>query len=180
MRIVSVGFILKSRIVRLYSASMISHRQNGIPLSTITVVMLTNFILSIKDFLSVFVFNGGMFGIGLASALSHLAALLAGCWYFMRKDSLFRFSMEGVNAKMAAVITYSGSPIIVNQACFMLRVYVINQMLLSVYGTLAVAVYSVVSTIGNIFFSVGLGAGAITLMLASIFHSASHRSMASS
>ena len=128
------------------------------------------------DFLSVFVFNGGMFGIGLASALSHLAALLAGCWYFMKKDSLFRFSMEGVNAKMAAVITYSGSPIIVNQACFMLRVYVINQMLLSVYGTLAVAVYSVVSTIGNIFFSVGLGAGAITLMLASIFHSEEDRS----
>lgn len=45
----------------------------------------------ILDLLSVFVFHGGLFGIGLASGLSYLVALLVGIGFFLRKDCLFKF-----------------------------------------------------------------------------------------
>ena len=128
------------------------------------------------DILSVYVFHAGMFGIGLASSLSYLAALLAGIAYFMRSDCLFRFDKGSIKAETALKTAHAGSPIMVNQAGFMVRVYVINRLLLAVAGAYAVAVFTVISTIGNIIFSIGLGSGSVTLMLASIFYSEEDRS----
>ena len=43
------------------------------------------------DLISVYVFDAGMFGIGLASSLSYLAAFLVELGFFLKKDGLFRF-----------------------------------------------------------------------------------------
>lgn len=130
----------------------------------------------IFDLLSVYVFHAGMFGIGLASGCSFLAATLVGLVYFLRKDCPFKFSLKAINRRMALDITHGGSPIIVNQFFFMIRMYVINQILLITSGTVAIAVFSVICTVGNIIYSIGLGAGSITLMLSSIFYSEEDRS----
>ena len=46
------------------------------------------------DLLSVLVFNGGMFGMGLASSLSYYVAMLIGGTYFISKKSVFKFSRK--------------------------------------------------------------------------------------
>ena len=129
----------------------------------------------IFDLFSVYVFDAGMFGIGLASGISYLAATLVGITFFMKKDCTFKFEREGVSVKTSGAIAYGGNPVLVNQVFFMVRVYALNQILLAVSGTVAVAAISVISTIGSIIFSIGLGAGSIALMLASIFYSEEDR-----
>ena len=44
------------------------------------------------DLLSIFVFNGGMFGMGLASSLSYYVAMAIVGVYFLSKRCVFRFS----------------------------------------------------------------------------------------
>ena len=134
----------------------------------------------VLDLVSVYVFHSGMFGIGFASGVSYLTAtvvaLLASVrGYFLQKDCPFRFHLNAVHLKTMWDIAVGGSPILANQAFFTVRVYVMNQILLSVAGSVAVAALSVISTIGNIIFSIGLGAGSIALTLSSIFYSEEDR-----
>ena len=167
--ILGAPFYFLSQIMTPYL--QVAGKRKLILISTVTMTVTD----TVLDLLSVFVFHNGMFGIGLASALSYLAALAAGLVYFLRKDCMFRLDLKTVNVKTAVSIVHGGSPVIINQACFTVRIYVINQILLGVSGTDAVAVFSVVSTMGSIIFSIGLGAGSITLMLASIFYSEEDR-----
>ncbi len=167
--IIGAPFFFLSQILTPYLQSMGKRRLTLISVAAMTATDI------VFDLLSVYVFHAGMFGIGLSSGLSYLAAALTGIGYFMRKDCPFRFERRGVQFRMAAAIVHGGSPILVNQAFFMIRVYVLNQILLAVSGTVAIAALSVISTIGNIIFSIGLGAGSIALMLSSIFYSEEDR-----
>ena len=127
------------------------------------------------DLISVYVFHAGMFGIGLASSLSYLAAVLVGIGFFLKKDCPFRFRRIGLRGQSVVEIVKAGSPVIINQVCFTLRVYLINQILLVVSGTEAVAVFAVVNSLGNLFFSAGLGTGTVALTLSAIFFSEEDR-----
>ncbi len=167
---IGAPFFFLSQIMTPYLQLM---GKRKLTVTAVTVMTVTDIVF---DLLSVYVFHAGMFGIGLASSLSYLAALLVGLTYLLRRDCLFQFDRNGISVNTAIDIVREGSPIMVNQACFMLRVYVINRLLLAVSGTVAVAVFTIVSTIGNIVFSIGLGAGSVTLMLASILHSEEDRS----
>jgi len=127
------------------------------------------------DLVSVYVFHAGMFGIGLASSLSYLAAVLVGIGFFLKKDCPFRFRVKGLRGQTAWEISKAGSPVIINQICLTLRVYLINRILLVLSGTDGVAVYASVTSLGNLFFNVGLGTGTVALTLSSIFFSEEDR-----
>ena len=127
------------------------------------------------DFLAVFVFHTGMFGIGLASGISFLAATLVSLVFFVRRDCPFRFSRGTVRLRTAGAIVNGGSPSIINQFFFMIRMYAVNQILLVISGTVAVAVFSVFCTVGTVVFSICLGIGAIVLTLTSVFYSEEDR-----
>ena len=168
--IIGAPFYFLSQIMLPYMQIMGKRK-----LSTMSVVAtaVTDVVL---DVLSITVFHAGLFGIGLASSLSYLAAFLTGIAFFLKKGHPFRFKLKSVNFKIVKGIVFKGSPILVNQAFFTIRTYVLNLILLSVSGTIAVAAYSVVNTVGNIFFSIGLGAGGVAMMLGSIFYSEEDRS----
>lgn len=123
------------------------------------------------DLLNVCVFRGGMFGMGLASSISYYIALLIGGSYFLKKDSMFRFDVEGIKAKLCAGIAGHGIPTMVNQVSLVLLVFMINKLLLGVGGTISVAAYSIVTTISNLCYSFGSGIGSVTLMMSSMFYS---------
>lgn len=120
------------------------------------------------NLVSVYCFHAGMFGIGLASSLSYLAAFLVGLVFFLQKSCPFRFRRQGVRWQGAVEIVGGGSPVIINQICFTVRVFLLNRLLLAISGTDAVAVFATVSALGNVFFSVGLGTGTVALMLSSV------------
>ena len=123
------------------------------------------------DLLSQYVFHSGMFGIGMASGLSYLAALLVCVGFFLKKDCPFRLSMGGIRLKTALEILRAGSPVILTQIFYVIRIYASNLILLELGGIYAVASFSVISTLANIPYSVGLGAGNVAMLLASLFFS---------
>ena len=128
------------------------------------------------DLLDVFVFHGGTLGMGLASTLSYYIAFGIGVGVFLRKDCLFRFRRSLIRAKTCRELLSYGVPTVVNQISMVLLVFLLNRMLLEVEGTLAVAAYSVISTVGNICYCFGSGTGAVAMMLAAIFYADRDRS----
>ena len=122
------------------------------------------------DLLNVFVFHGSTLGMGLASTLSYYIAFFIGGSYFIRKDCMFRLRPRLFRGKLCRELAACGVPTVVNQISLVLLVFLLNRLLLSVEGTLAVAAYSVINTVGNICYCFGSGTGAVAMMLAAIFY----------
>lgn len=127
------------------------------------------------DLLNVFVFKGGTFGMGLASSLSYYAALLIGGTYFLKKDCLFRFRPKAIRLRRAGELLKYGVPTVINQLSLVALVFTLNKILLSVGANVAVAAYSVVSTVGNICYCFGTGVASVALLLSSVSYSEEDR-----
>lgn len=163
--ILGIPFFFLSQIMTAYLQAMGKQRLLVISVAAMTVTDVA------FDLLSVYVFNGGMFGIGVASGLSFLAAFAVGLVYFMSKECIFGFRMNAVRPSCVLDIARAGSPVLVSQSCYTVRVLFFNLMLLKIGGSVAVAAFAVITTIANLVYSIGVGAGSVTLMLSSIFYS---------
>lgn len=128
------------------------------------------------DLLNVFVFKAGTLGMGLASTLSYYIAVGVGVGVFLRKDCMFRFRPKLFRGETCRELASYGVPTVVNQISMVLLVFLLNRMLLDVEGTVAVAAYSVISTVGNICYCFGSGTGSVAMMLAAIFYADRDRS----
>ena len=128
------------------------------------------------DLLNVFVFKAGTLGMGLASTLSYYIAVGVGIGVFLRKGCMFRFRPKLFQRKTCRELASYGVPTVVNQISMVLLVFLLNRMLLDVEGTVAVAAYSVISTVGNICYCFGSGTGSVAMMLAAIFYADRDRS----
>ncbi len=128
------------------------------------------------DLLNVFVFHGGTLGMGLASSASYYIAFFIGAGFFVRKDCMFRLRAKLINGKTARELLSCGIPTVVNQISLVILVFLLNRLLLSIQGNLAVAAYSVISTVGNICYCFGSGVGSVAMMLGAIFYADRDRS----
>ncbi|MBQ6550425.1 MAG: ATP-binding protein [Lachnospiraceae bacterium] len=141
--------------------------QSGILVAAVLAMTVTDIAL---DLVNVFVVHGGMFGMGLASAISYYCALIVGGWYFFTKKCVFKFSLKQVSfAKMREMLA-GGLPSLINMAAGVVLVVVLNQILLGTGGALAVAAFSVISTIGNSANCVSTGINGVTLTLSGILY----------
>lgn len=122
------------------------------------------------DLLNVFVFHGGTLGMGLASTLSYYIAFGIGLGAFLRKGCMFHFRLRLFRRSICRELSSDGIPTVVNQISMVLLVFLLNRLLLAVEGTLAVAAYSVISTVGNLCYCFGSGVGSVAMMLAAIFY----------
>ena len=163
--ILGTPFVFLSQIMGAYLQTMGKHR---LLMGSVVAMTVSNIAC---DLASVLVFDGGMFGIGLATSLSYVVAFAVGIFSFLKKDCLCRFSTKGVSRAVMVEIVKEGSPFLVNQSFFTIRTYLFNRILLSISGSAAVAVLAVYATIENLIYSIGLGTGAVTLMLSSVFFS---------
>lgn len=123
------------------------------------------------DLLNVLVFHGGMLGMGLASSFSYYLALIVGLAYFFKKDCMFKLKLRSVTRKVSTKLMEYGVPTVINSLAMVVLVFTLNKILLSVGGNLAVASYSVISTVGNICYCFGSGVASVALLLSSIFFS---------
>ena len=123
----------------------------------------------IFDLLNVFVFHGGTFGMGLASSLSYYIAFAAALPVFLHKDCLFHLRFSSVRRSLCRELIGYGVPTVINQISLVLLVFVFNKLLLQVGQNLAVAAYSVISTVGNLCYCFGSGVASVALLLSSIF-----------
>ncbi len=125
----------------------------------------------IFDLLNVFVFHGGTLGMGLASSFSYYLALIVGLAYFFKKDCMFKVKLKSMKAKLCAELISYGVPSVINALAMVVLVFTLNKILLSVGGNLAVASYSVISTVANICYCFGAGVASVALLLSAIFYS---------
>ena len=128
------------------------------------------------DMLNVLVFNGGMLGMGLASALSYYAAMIVAGIYLFSKKSVFRFSRKSVKMRMIAALFSSGIPAGVNMLASVVLVFLMNRMLKNLDGSAALAAYTVILSIGNAANCITTGIGGVSLTLCGIFFHEEDRS----
>lgn len=125
------------------------------------------------DLVNALVLHWGMFGMGLASALSYYAAMAVAAVYFCSKKCIFRFSRKGIRKDTIADLFRSGIPAGVNMLASVILVYVMNQLLkampTAVHGG-AVAAYTVIMSIGNAANCITTGIGGVSLTLNGIFY----------
>lgn len=165
-----VGFIIGAPAF-LGAQIMVPYLQiSGARLRLVAAVAAMTVADVVFDLLNVFVLHWGTLGMGLASTLSYYIAFGIGLGLFLRKDCLFRFRRRLIRAKACRELTAYGVPTVVNQISMVLLVFLLNRLLLDVKGTLAVAAYSVISTVGNLCYCFGSGTGAVAMMLAAIFY----------
>lgn len=170
------GFIIGAPAFILAQISVPFLQMSGKRTILVTAVVSMTVADVVLDILNVTFFDGGMFGMGMASSISYYVALGIGLIAVFQKSFAFRFRFGNVRLKIFRKLLRYGLPTVVSQICFALLTYSINNILQSVDQNLGVAAYSVVSAVGNICFSVGNGVGAVAMMLASMFYSDEDRS----
>ena len=128
------------------------------------------------DLLNVLVFHGGMFGMGLASALSYYAAVLVAGFWFLSGKCIFRFSRKSANRKTVAELFRCGIPAGVTMIASVILLYSMNRLLYALDGSVAVAAYTVIMSIGNAANCITTGVGGVSLTLCGIFYHEEDRS----
>ncbi|MCR5797152.1 MAG: ATP-binding protein [Eubacterium sp.] len=122
------------------------------------------------DILNVFVFKGGMLGMGLASSLSYYAAIIVGLPYFFNKDCIFKFSLKSFSKSRLVELLKAGIPTIINMLSTVMLTYTFNQILIRISGSRAVAAYSIIATIGNLCYAFCIGFAGVILILAGVYY----------
>lgn len=142
-------------------------RLDGDPNRIIVAVAVMTVLDIAGDLLNVFVFHGGMLGIGLATAVSYLAALFIMMLHFTKKDIIFRFSFKGMNMKDFRDILTIGAPSAVGSASTGFRTIVHNHIMVgTMHSVNAVGAFGVVQTVFNFASCVLIGVGITTSMIA--------------
>ncbi len=121
------------------------------------------------DLLNVLLVHGGIFGMGLASSLSYYAAVFAAIGCFIGKDTIFHLRLKGLRMDTLRSIISGGIPTIINSLSLAFLVLLLNHLLQMTGGNIAVAAYSVISTIGNLCYAFCNGNSSVALMMSSIF-----------
>ena len=122
------------------------------------------------DLLSVKVFNGGMFGMGLASSLSYYVVMIVVGFYFLSKRCVFRFSPGQVTLRKIRELIRGGIPACFNMLSSVILVFVLNRILKSAGGSSALAAYAVITALGNAANCITTGIGGVSLTLSGIFY----------
>ncbi len=121
------------------------------------------------DLLNVTVFHAGMFGMGLASALSYYAAMAVVGFYFLSKRCVFRFSLRLISRRKIAELLCGGIPAGFNMASAVIAVFLLNRVLRSTGGSYALAAFAAITTLGNTANCITTGIGGVSLTLSGIF-----------
>ncbi|MDD5952957.1 MAG: MATE family efflux transporter [Oscillospiraceae bacterium] len=122
------------------------------------------------DLLFSMVWQGGLLGMGLATSLSYVAALLLELVYFFRKDRLLRLSHPGRCGKQLLQLTKTGLPSAVSRVCFSVANILLNSMLFACAGAAAVSAFSVQSTVNMFVSAIFAGVTSEISVFAGIFY----------
>lgn len=126
----------------------------------------------ILDLLSVVLFPGNIFMIGLASSISFYIAffVIAGHFFVKNDKHVLKLSFRNIPWRETPQTLYLGSPAALQKALRTLLSFTVNQILLVFGGSIALAAYTIVSSIGNLINSVGQGMSSATLTITGVMY----------
>ena len=141
--------------------------QMALLISAVVAMTVTDIAL---DLVNAYVLHWGLFGMGLASALSYYVALLVAIWYFLSSKSIFKFRFRNVSLSKVGELFKSAIPSVFNIGTGVVLVFLINKILLRINGSAAVAAYSVITTLGNASNCISTGVYGVSLTLTGILY----------
>lgn len=123
------------------------------------------------DLLNMFVIDGGLFGIGLATAISNVASTLVLVHALRSSDDIsFRFSMKMLKFSILPELLYIGSPKAVRRGCNALRPVFMNRLVMAVAGAAGVSALSVQGNMRALSGTVGAGIAGTVLLISGVFY----------
>ena len=141
--------------------------QMGLLIVAVVGMTVTDIVL---DLLNAMVLHWGLFGMGLASALSYYVALLIAIWYFFSRKSIFRFSFRSLKRSKVAELFKSAIPSVFNIGTGVVLVFLMNKLLMIISGSPAVAAFSVMTTLGNASNCISTGIYGVSLTITGILY----------
>ena len=117
------------------------------------------------DLLNIFVFHGGMLGMGLATSVSHYAALAVMLSHFLKKGSMFRFSPERLRPGGIPALLRDGVSRAVCMLCRGLLPILLNSLILRLAGDMGVTALSAMTGTTFVLGALGWGIGGAVLIM---------------
>ncbi len=125
------------------------------------------------DLANVFVFSGGVFGMGVATSVAMWLQLLTLLFHFFRGSGYFRFSLRALTVSHVKDIVKNGELTFLKRFATILRDIGTNRInLLVALGTAAVAAKGIQSDLNMLMFSIGIGIGITLLSMSSMYYGA--------
>ncbi|MBR1635366.1 MAG: ATP-binding protein [Lachnospiraceae bacterium] len=128
------------------------------------------------DLANVLVFNGGIYGMGVATSAAMWLQLAAIMIYFAGRSRYFRVTMRAFSFSHLKDIVKDGSLTFVKRLATILRDIATNRINLFVaVSTAAIAARGMQSDLNTLLFCIGMGIGRTLLTMASMYYGASDR-----
>ena len=126
----------------------------------------------IGDLIAVFVFDGGMFAIGFATAIGNLVYCLVLSTHFLRPKRMLRFVFDGIQKplKNGYDIIKNGAPAGITRIASAISGITINHILAAYATSNHLAAYSVVKSLSSLFGATYFGVADTVWVLSSIYY----------
>ena len=110
---------------------------------TVFAVVLMSVCNIAGDLINIFVLNGGLWGMGIATTISYWIAVGFLFLHFLKPESNFKFTLEAADLKNFREIFLVGSPVIMVNLSLVLRKNIFNRLTLNLTGGTGLAAYTI-------------------------------------
>ncbi|MDO5444724.1 MAG: MATE family efflux transporter [Eubacteriales bacterium] len=138
----------------------------------ITISMFAQLIADVAgDALSIFVFQGGMFGLGLATAISYYFAVIPLLVYFFRGEKILEFRLSWMSFSDLKSISNAGASKAIKRICNTIKPIIMNALSLLLGASLALSVYSITNQVRDLLISFSAGVSSSILLIGALLYS---------
>ena len=121
------------------------------------------------DLLNATIFHGGLFGMGLATAISFYGAALILYTAFIGKTGVFRFRLKDMSFRELGSMIQIGLPRATKRIGNIIRPLFVNRIILAVGGSTAMAAFAVQGNVKYVTEAFGVGISSSIFMLVGMF-----------
>ncbi|MBR4152802.1 MAG: ATP-binding protein [Selenomonadaceae bacterium] len=135
-----------------------------------TIIAITSMSICnvICDAISIFVLEGGMWGIGIATVVSYWLALAILSLHFIKPDTNFFYTIREMNFRFFRDMTFIGFPIILGRISSTLQSGFFNRMAVALASGVGVAAYAVIGNFFGLLEIIPKSLGSATQMISGI------------
>lgn len=122
----------------------------------------------ICDAISIFVLEGGMWGIGIATVVSYCLELAILSLHFLKPDANFAYAPKDMSLKFLPKMLLIGFPIILGRVSSTLQAVFFNRMAVALAGGVGMAAYAVLGNFAGLLEIIPKSLGAAAQMISGI------------
>ena len=161
----SIG-VIPTLLTPTFMSFMQMLNKSNLSLASVILMAVINAILSL---MSINLFHGGIFGVGVATSLSKIIIALLLFSYLVFKKDMTSLKLNTFDGKLAVQMLKLGSPASLAGILYSIRNVFINSFSFDMAGTNGVNSQAVLASFGGLFDSINIGIGSTLTMLASVF-----------